>query len=150
MDAAAAIRIRRADERDIGEIMIIEKMSFTSPWTVDFFRCELYNPVSYFYIIEVRKLLAGYIIVWILKNEAHIANIAIHPDFRKRGYGEYLLRWAIERFRKKGAATITLEVNEKNNAARNLYDKMGFKIVGKKAKYYENNDDALKLALFLE
>lgn len=150
MDAAAAIRIRRAEERDIGEIMIIEKMSFTSPWTVDFFRCELYNPVSFFYIIEVRKLLAGYIIFWILKNEAHIANVAIHPDFRKRGYGKYLLRWAIERCWVKGVATITLEVNEKNNAARNLYDKMGFKIVGKKAKYYENNDDALILARFLE
>ncbi len=47
MDAAAAIRIRRADKRDIGEIMIIEKMSFTSPWTVDYFRCELYNPVGF-------------------------------------------------------------------------------------------------------
>ena len=89
-------------------------------------------------------------IFWILKNEAHIANVAIHPDCRKRGYGEYLLRWAIERIWKKGVATITLEVNEKNNAARNLYDKMGFKIVGKKAKYYENNDNALMLARFLE
>lgn len=93
-----AIRIRRADERDIGEIMIIEKMLFTSPWTVDFFRGELYNPVGFFYIIGVRKLLAGYIIVWILKNEAHIA---IHPDFRK-GYGEYLLRWALSVSGKKG------------------------------------------------
>ena len=149
MDAAAAIRIRRVEERDIGEIMIIEKMSFTSPWTVDLFRCELYNPVGFF-IIEVRKLLAGYIIFWILKNEVHIANIAIHPGCRKRGYGEYLLRWAIERCRVKGVATITLEVNEKNNAARNLYDKMGFKIVGKKAKYYENNDNALMLARFFK
>lgn len=150
MDAAAAIRIRQADERDIGEIMIIEKMSFTSPWTVDFFRGELYNPVGFFYIIEVRKLLAGYIIVWILKNEAHIANIAIQMDFRKRGYGEYLLRWAIERCRGKGVAMMTLEVNEKNNAARKLYDKMGFKIVGKKAKYYENNENALTLARFFK
>jgi len=56
----------------------------------------------------------------------------------------------IERIRKKGVDPITLEVNEKNNAARNLYAKMGFKIVGKKAKYYENNDNALVLARFLE
>jgi len=139
------IRIRKALAPDLLEIMAIEQSSFASPWNMAFFRHELYNPVAFFYIIEVGVKLSGYIIFWIFKDEAHIANLAIHPEYRKRGYGEYLLRWSLEFVHKKKVATITLEVNEKNLAARGLYDKFGFKMVGKRAKYYESSDDALIL-----
>ncbi|HCK98507.1 MAG TPA: ribosomal-protein-alanine N-acetyltransferase [Candidatus Marinimicrobia bacterium] len=149
MDTPENIRLRPADERDIREVIAVEKMSFTSPWSIDSFRHELYNPVSYFYIIEIQRKLTGYIIFWIFEDESHIANIAIHSDFRKKGYGEYLLQWTIEFVRGKGAKTITLEVNEKNTAARNLYEKLGFKCVGRRAKYYENRDDALMLTKYI-
>jgi len=149
VDTAEDIRLRPADERDIREVMAVEKMSFASPWSIDSFRHELYNPVSYFYIIEIQRKLTGYIIFWIFEDESHIANIAIHSDFRKKGYGEYLLEWTIEFVREKGAKTITLEVNEKNIAARNLYEKLGFKCVGRRVKYYENRDDALMLTKYI-
>jgi ribosomal-protein-alanine N-acetyltransferase len=139
------IRIRKALAPDLPEIVAIEQSSFASPWNMAFFRHELYNPVAFFYIIEVGVKLAGYIIFWIFKDEAHIANLAIHPEYRKRGYGEYLFRWSLEFARNKKVATVTLEVNEKNLAARDLYEKFSFKIVGKREKYYENSDDALIL-----
>lgn len=139
------IRIRKAFAPDLPEVMAIEQNSFNSPWNMDFFRHELINPVAFFYIIEVGVKLAGYIIIWIFKDEAHIANLAIHPEYRKKGYGEYILKWSLEFARNRQAATVTLEVNENNLAARNLYEKFGFRMVGKREKYYENKDDALIL-----
>jgi len=143
--AKEMIRIRKALTPDLPEVMAIEQSSFASPWNMAFFRHELYNPVAFFYIIEVGVKLVGYIIFWIFKDEAHIANLAIHPEYRKRGYGEYLFKWSLEFIRNKKVATVTLEVNEKNLSARGLYEKYGFKMVGRRVKYYENSDDALIL-----
>jgi ribosomal-protein-alanine N-acetyltransferase len=145
MVAQEIIRIRKALELDLPEVMVIEQSSFASPWNMAFFRHELYNTVAFFYIIEVGVKLVGYIIFWIFKDEAHIANLAIHPDYRQKGYGEYLFKWSLEFARHKRVATVTLEVNEKNLAARNLYQKYGFEMVGKREKYYDNSDDALIL-----
>ncbi|MDO9548073.1 MAG: ribosomal protein S18-alanine N-acetyltransferase [Candidatus Marinimicrobia bacterium] len=144
------IRIRPADERDLHEVSAIENSSFNSPWTLDFFKHELYNPVSFFYILKIQDKLVGYVIFWIFKDEAYIANIAIHPDYRKLGFGEQLLNWTFDFCRKEGALTLSLEVNEINEAARQLYNKKGFKNVGKRAKYYENKFDALILTKILE
>jgi len=145
METEPDIRIRPASEQDIERVINIEKLSFNIPWTIDFFKHELYNPVSFFYIMEIQNKLAAYVIFWIFKDESHIANVAVHPGFRKRGYGERLVNWVFDFCRRKGTKMITLEVNEMNTAARNLYRKMGFKIVGKRARYYENKYDALIL-----
>ena len=149
MEISELIRVRPADERDIEPVVAIEEASFNSPWTRDFFKHELYNPVSYFYILEIQDKLSGYVIFWIFKDESHIANIAVHPDSRNKGYGEYLLTWVFEYCEKKGARTLSLEVNEQNGAALELYRKMGLEKVGRRAKYYENRDDALILTKHL-
>ena len=150
METADRIRIRPANERDLNEVYEIENASFNSPWTLDFFKHELYNPVSFFYILKIQDKLAGYVIFWNFKYEAHIANIAIRPDFRKMGFGEQLLNWIFNFCRKNGVLTISLEVNEINEAARQLYNKTGFKSVGRRVKYYENKYDALILTKILE
>lgn len=145
MEGQERIEIRRADEKDICRVMEIENLSFRTPWTPGFFKHELYNPVSYFYILEIQDKLAGYVIFWIFKNEAHIANIAIHPEWRRKSYGGRLLNWVLQFCRKRGVETISLEVNEMNRAALQLYTKTGFKQVGKRERYYENRYDALIL-----
>ena len=150
METENRIRITPADDRDLQEVSEIENSSFNSPWTLDFFKHELYNPVSFFYILKIQDKLAGYVIFWIFEDEAHIVNIAIHPDYRKMGYGEHLLNWIFDFCRKKGALTISLEVNEINEAARQLYTKTGFKSVGRRTKYYEDRYDALILTKILE
>lgn len=150
METKSRIRVRSAGERDLKEIYKIENASFNSPWTLDFFKHELNNPASFFYILEIQDKLVGYVIFWIFKDESHIANIAIHPEFRKMGYGEQLLNWVFDFCRERSVASVSLEVSEVNEAARQLYSKMGFKNVGRRAKYYENNFDALILTKILE
>ncbi|OQC47496.1 MAG: Protease synthase and sporulation negative regulatory protein PAI 1 [Candidatus Marinimicrobia bacterium ADurb.Bin030] len=80
-----------------------------------------------------------------LADESHIANIAVHPEFRNAGLGGKLLNFAFEIARRNGAKTITLEVNEQNIAACRLYEKFQFVLTGRRSHYYENKDDALIL-----
>lgn len=138
-------RIRRADEPDLPAILAIEEKSFATAWTEDFFRHELHNPISRFYVLEKDKKIVGYIIIWIVADESHIANIAVHPEFRSAGLGGKLLNFAFEIAQRNGAKTITLEVNEHNEAARRLYEKYRFSVTGRRSHYYENKDDALIL-----
>lgn len=149
MERKPKVRIRRANESDLTAVMAIENLSFSTPWTAGFFTHELYNPVSNFYILEIQDKLAGYVIFWIFKEEAHIANVAVHPEYRHKGYGEQLLNWVIHFCRRKGVEKISLEVNEINDTALQLYTKTGFTQVGRRVKYYENRYDALLLTKIL-
>lgn len=135
--------LRRADERDLPQIMAIERASFTSPWSESYFKHELYNPITHFYLIEYQEQVAGYIVFWLIVDEIHIANLAVHPQFRKAGLGTKLLNYALEMGQRHKVKQVTLEVNERNTAAIQLYTKLQFKPLGRRPKYYENRDDAL-------
>lgn len=143
------IKIRRANEQDLPAVLAIEQVSFNTAWTHDFFKHELYNPISNFYVVEKDHQILGYVIFWLIADEMHIANLAIHPQFRQVGLGSKLLNFVLDMGRQKQIKTVTLEVNEKNLPARGLYEKMQFRVVGRRVKYYENRDDALLLMRYL-
>lgn len=145
MAGAIEAQIRRADEADLTAVLTIEEKSFEDAWTEDFFRHELFNPISRFFVLENERKIIGYIIFWLVADESHIANIAVHPEFRSAGLGGKLLNFAFEMAQRNGAKTITLEVNEHNAAARRLYEKCQFSLTGRRPHYYDNKDDALIL-----
>jgi len=87
--------------------------------------------------------LAGF---WLMADEAHISTIAVHPDWRGLGLGEWLLAHLLEAGQALGAAVATLEVRPSNHTALALYQKYGFEQVGRRPRYYSDNDeDALIL-----
>ncbi len=87
--------------------------------------------------------LAGF---WLMADEAHVSTIAVHPDWRGLGLGEWLLLHLIEQSQNLGAQVATLEVRPSNHAALALYDKYQFEEVGRRRHYYnDNNEDALIL-----
>ena len=86
----------------------------------------------------------GYCGFWMAADEAHISTIAVEPKYRRQGIGQLLLITAIERAVKLGASLLSLEVRVSNLAAQNLYRKYGFKVVGRRPRYYsDNREDAL-------
>ena len=81
-------------------------------------------------------------IQWLIADEVHIANIAVHPDWRKQGIGKKLMQEAIRGT--AGVSWIGLEVRRSNRIARKMYEKMGFRKVGTRKKYYaEEGEDAI-------
>jgi ribosomal-protein-alanine N-acetyltransferase len=95
------------------------------------------------YVVEVEDRLAGFIMTnMIKKNKAHIITLDIHADFRRKGLGSQLLIMAEEQLKKKGANSISLEVDIENYPAINLYEKFGFEKTRILKNYYRNRRDA--------
>ena len=152
------IKISEMKENDIAEILKIEKVSFASPWSKNNFLNELRNKSSYSFVARINldnhEIVAGYIILWIICNEAHILNIAVHPDFRRMGIGRKLLIYAAECSSMNNVEEIYLEVRISNIHAINLYEGLGFISVGIRPNYYmdsgDNKEDAVIMLLTLK
>ena len=145
------IKVDRMQSSDLDEVMAIEVQSFSLPWTEEMFLSELKggehaeNLVARAVLEEGAKpQIVGYICLWVLKEELHINNIAVHPQFRQHGIAKRLLSYAFELGRKKGAKSAVLEVRASNRAALTLYEKFGFKVAGVRRRYYSHpTEDAL-------
>lgn len=92
--------------------------------------------------------LVGMIVVWVILDEAHIATIAVHPAYRGQGIGRGLLARGLGQAYERGARLAFLEVRRSNLVAQKMYENFGFKVVGQRPRYYQdNNEDALLMTL---
>jgi ribosomal-protein-alanine N-acetyltransferase len=139
---------------DIPRVHEIDVLSFTLPWPEKSYQFELTeNPTTLALVAEIisrddKPVMIGMAVVWIVIDEAHIATIAIHPDFRRYGYGKKLLAEALRQSIQRGAILATLEVRENNLLAQQMYTKFGFTIVGRRLHFYkDNNEDAVLMTL---
>ena len=144
---ADEVQIRRMTEEDLDSVERIEKETFPRPWTRDNYLHELTRNVAARYLVaEYEGNVIGYAGAWIIIDESHITNIAIDARYRGRGYGFQLVHALLQYLSNLGANYTTLEVRESNQAAIRLYTKLGFIKVGRRKKYYEDNqEDALIL-----
>ena len=146
------LTIRKARLADIRAIFAIEKESFPTPWSRWTFLAELNQPVSHFLVAGPSPpspwQLWGYIIFWVVADEMHLLNLAVHPQHRRRGIAWNLLVEALNLARGQGARVAWLEVRPTNTAARTLYESFGFEEVGRRPRYYDDTqEDAILLAL---
>jgi len=144
------LRFRLMRLEDIPRVHEIDLLSFSLPWPEKSFTYELtQNPSALCLVAELippeaESVIIGMSVVWIIVDEAHIATIAIHPEFRGRGFGKSLLAETLRQSIKRGALLATLEVRRGNLVAQQMYRKYGFKIAGMRAQYYrDNNEDAV-------
>jgi len=130
---------------DIDAVAELEKLVFTLPWSRDSFRREVEENVAARYLaLEDQGRVVAYGGMWLVIDEAHITNIAVHPEARGKGFGERLLRALMRLASDTSMGMITLEVRRSNAAAQALYRKAGFQDVGYRKRYYEDNqEDAL-------
>lgn len=145
-----SIRIRPMDLEDIPQVQAIDQASFTLPWPKTAYDYELKeNPNSFLFVSEERRpgeaaKVVGLIVVWMILDEAHIATIAVHPDFRGVGIGRRLLAAALVEGIARRARLATLEVRAGNVVAQQLYRRFRFETVGSRPRYYRDNyEDAL-------
>ena len=141
--------IRRMTLEDVPAVHEIDELSFSLPWPERSFRFELSaNPVSRGWVAEVDGKIAAMLVLWFIIDEAHIATIAVHPDFRRQGIGEQILLHALRSVQDEGARRAFLEVRVGNVAAQAMYKKYGFEVAGVRPGYYkDNNEDALLMNL---
>jgi ribosomal-protein-alanine N-acetyltransferase len=148
------LKYRPMKLEDIPRVHEIDVLSFSLPWPEKSFQFELtQNPSTLAIVNElvppgVMPFIIGFAVVWLLVDEAHIATIAIDPQFRGHGIGKKLLAETLRQSIQRGAIVATLEVREHNYIAQQMYQKFGFEIVGRRLKYYQDNyEDAVLMTL---
>jgi ribosomal-protein-alanine N-acetyltransferase len=148
---------------DVDEVIEIEQVAFSAPWSARAYRYEIVeNDNSTMVVVRPaagadhawgqlaqrlglfkRGPVLGYGGFWLLVDDAHIATIAVHPQWRGRGLGELLLLSMLDRGAELGASRATLEVRVSNSTAQGLYQKYAFAVVSRRKRYYaDNNEDA--------
>lgn len=148
--ASGERQMRRMTEEDIPDVIEIEKRSFISPWTRGMFAQTLESPVARNLVMTESGDIVGYVIFYQAGLEMHIMNIAVHPALRRQGIGLDIMKRVIESARINSVEECFLEVRETNFPAQGLYERLGFKRIGKRRGYYtETNEDAIVMALSL-
>ena len=138
--------IRPIRKEDIAQIVEIEKLCFAMPWSEESIRKDVTeNVVACWLVMDdgEGKILA-YAAMWFVLDEAHVCNVAVHPDYRGRGFGKAIFGALVETAKKNSMSLMELEVRRSNTVAQNLYHSFGFIDVGYRKRYYEDNkEDAL-------
>lgn len=133
------IEYRRMVPEDADGVARVEKACMPVPWSRESFWQEAANTDAYYLLgidIDKDNLIMAYAGCWVLGNEGHITNVAVDPDYQGQGMGRKLMEKLVEAVKPLGVDSMTLEVRPSNTRALALYEKLGFKSVGRRPKYY--------------
>jgi ribosomal-protein-alanine N-acetyltransferase len=139
------MKIRRAAIGDLPALADVHARAFAQGWTAASLRNLLSGPGVSAHVAEDEEI-CGFILTRAAADEAEIITIAVGPDHRQQGLASKLLEEASAHMGRLGAARMFLEVAAQNLPARKLYEKYGFREVGRRKAYYDDGDDALVLA----
>lgn len=147
---SGAVRIRPMRTRDVPAVAAIEQAVYPRPWSARTFRAELRRDDRIYLVAAPRPRLLpggsgghvrGYAGALVAADEAHVLTVAVHPDHRRTGTGLRLVLCLLGAIRGRGVEAATLEVRESNEAARALYERVGFVSSGVRPGYYEDNGE---------
>ena len=157
VSAPGKLLIRSCAPADLERIALIERDSFSDPWSFEAFSAALALRHLRFLVAEEMTAasqgsragdrgLVGYVVALVLGDEGEIADVAVAPVARRRGIARQLLQRVMAELVQVGVRTLYLEVRESNSAARALYASLGFQQVGRRRGYYQHpSEDALLL-----
>ena len=134
------------NENHVVDIAEIEKLCFSDPWSENSITYELPNPLSLWLVAVEDDKVVGYVGSQSVLGEADMMNLAVHPDYRRRGIARKLVLELIEQLKTQGSHVLILEVRASNDPAIALYTDLGFTQVGRRPNYYfKPKEDALIL-----
>ncbi len=148
------LELREMRVEDLPQVAALDQLCFADPWPQGSFDYELKASNHSLCLVvedpdatEDANIVAA-LVIWLIVDEAHIATIAVHPDYRHRGIGRRLLAEGLLQAAERGAVKSLLEVRSGNTEALHLYYGFGFKVVGLRPNYYQaEREDALLLDL---
>jgi ribosomal-protein-alanine N-acetyltransferase len=126
---------------DLDSVVLIENVSFPSPWSKVLFEVELKRSPARYFTAEEEGRVLGYMGYWEAPQEAHIITLAVAPEARGKGVAKALAGYCMEYAAKQGARLATLEVRDGNGAGKALYESLGFRPVAIRRKYYQDNQE---------
>ena len=140
------IEILEMTASHVPQVAELEKMCFHDPWSEASIASELRNPLACWLVAVEDGAVVGYVGSQTVIDTTDMMNIAVHPDFRRRGIAQMLVEQLVAKLKARQSLRLMLEVRSSNMGAQALYEKMGFTQVGLRKNYYRNpKEDALIL-----
>jgi len=133
---------------DLDDVLAIEEAAFTNPWTRAMYLAEMENSgVSFCFLArDADRRAVGFCSFWRILDELHLNNLAVLPEFRRKGIASALLEFVLQYGVGLGARRATLEMRRSNDHARLLYERFGFSRAGVRKDYYSKPvEDAIVL-----
>lgn len=140
-------------DEDTSTLLTIQKACYDgeTPWDAAALHHELKRNTNAFYIV-IRQLErpVAFIGAWLVEKEAHITNVAVVPQFQRKGIATWLINELSRISAEQGMDVLSLEVRTSNEKAQHLYHNLGFTDGKIKRFYYSNNhEDALEMSINL-
>lgn len=140
------VELRGMAAGDIAAVTAIEKASYSVPWSETTFRGLLRRRDAELVVAVVGNEVIGYAILWCVLDQGELGNVAVTAGWRGRGVGELLVEEIVRRAVRRRVNEVFLEVRPSNTVARRLYERLGFRLVGRRRNYYQQPvEDALVL-----
>jgi ribosomal-protein-alanine N-acetyltransferase len=145
------ITIEPVKAEQLLQLVELDRLCLQGLWTLDGYQRELDSPNSTLLVVsfvgqETKESIVGMGCFWAILEEAHITILAVHPDFQRQGLGQLILSALLRDAKERNLERATLEVRDSNEVALSLYEKFGFKIAGRRKRYYQKTgEDALIL-----
>ncbi|MFK8020913.1 MAG: ribosomal protein S18-alanine N-acetyltransferase [Pseudomonadales bacterium] len=136
-------------ESDAEELLKLESLATDFPWTLKSFQDSLTSSHRC-YCFRNKTQVMAFAIMTLVLDEATLLNIAVHPDFQRRGLAKALLEQSLHLLREDGATMCVLEVRDSNRSAQELYYELGFYEMGHRPNYYpakKGREDALLMCM---
>lgn len=138
------LTIEMMTSKDIDGVFEVEKNCFEHHWSKESFKKELINENARYLVAKLDRKIVGYVGIWLILDEGHITNVAVHNDYRGQKIGDKLVQSLVNLCKENNINSMTLEVRVSNIVAQNLYKKYGFKLAGIRKEYYsDNKEDAM-------
>lgn len=148
---AGGVQLRLAERADLLDIVRIERASFPQAWPLGAFERFLGQPG--FVVAVADSRVVGYVVADTESGQGrpigHIKDLAVRPEWRRRGIGSRLLERAISVLTARGADRVKLEVRATNEDARALYKRFGFEAHHVVSSYYADGEDAIVLVAYV-
>ncbi|MGQ9470002.1 MAG: ribosomal protein S18-alanine N-acetyltransferase [Nitrososphaerales archaeon] len=138
----ACLMLRRCKEKDLNQVLKIERICFKHPYDYSTFLYFLMREPDGFYVAEENGRIIGYVISSVISGKGIIISIAVIPEFRRKGIGSKLMEESLN-FLSKKVDYVELQVRISNIEAISFYKKLGFKEIGLISNYYSDGEDAL-------
>jgi ribosomal-protein-alanine N-acetyltransferase len=133
--------------RDINPVLTIERLIYDSPWSQAKFTDSLNNPKTLASLLTIDEQVLGYFVATHSSDSVDLLNICIHPEHQHQGLGTQLFDYLTQQIQTLNLNTIFIEVRASNKSTLLFYQKLGFKVIDSRKKYYSNGEDAKILRL---
>jgi [ribosomal protein S18]-alanine N-acetyltransferase len=143
------LQLRPMQNTDLDEVMAIEQVAHTHPWSRGNFIDALAQHDDAWVLCSAEQKLFGYFVQTPMVEETHLLTIAVQAAMQGQGIGRFLLQHAINQARLMQMSAVSLEVRVSNTRALALYEAFGFRLVGRRKDYYQASPNQREDALIL-